>query len=168
MIMDNLSLVVFCDGACGPTNPNGNVGVGVIFYECEELVIKNKDTSGIMTQKKSTKKLAEISRKWKFGEHGLTQTSNNLAEHMAISEALVKILDDYSHYDKVYLFSDSDLAINQMNGKYRISGDKIYSEQALRNYTIVLDMLEAGFDIEFIWIPRTLNTAADELSKFHF
>ena len=120
------SLLVFCDGACGPKNPNGNVGVGIVFYHCINLILRNKDTREIKSNYESVKKIDSVSLSWKFGKDGLYRTSNNLAEHMAINEALNRILNNYSHYDKFYILSDSEIAIKQMNGEYRIKEESIY------------------------------------------
>lgn len=162
--MDNESLLVFCDGACGPENPHGNIGVGVVFYHCVNLVIRNRNTRDIKSTFDSVRKLKTISLGWKFGDGGLYETSNNLAEHMAVNEALNYILNNYSHYEKIYILSDSDMTVKQMNSKYNINPGSIYYKKAKENFELLVDMQEAEFNIEFIWIPRGLNVA-DEPSK---
>jgi ribonuclease HI len=158
------SLLVFCDGACGPDNPHGNVGIGLVFYHCVNLVLKNRDTREIKSTFDSVRKIKTISLGWEFGKNGLYETSNNLAEHMAVNEALNDILNNYSHYEKIYIMSDSEMTVKQMNGKYKINPGSIYYQKAKENFSLLIDMQEAEFNLEFIWIPRNLNVA-DEPSK---
>ena len=76
----------------------------------------------------------------------------------ALEECLPQLVQNWHDGDLVKLHSDSQLIVNQINGKY-----KCESEKLLRCKTQMLDLQKdyatRNIDLEFIWIPRERNPA---------
>lgn len=128
-------ITVFIDGACGPYNPGGYMGWGGIAY--------NNHTA-----------------MFKFSEYAKPSpnNSNNLAEYNALEYVLNAL---YSHRnDRILIKSDSKMLVCQMNGSWRIKKGA-YAECAKR----CKDKIKEFSDLKFKWIPRHLNSKADDLSK---
>ena len=80
--------------------------------------------------------------------------TNNQAEYYGMKRGLERARD--LGIDKVTLFSDSQLVVNQMNGLYKVKN------QELAPLNQELKGLAAGFSrIQFVYIPRELNKTAD-------
>jgi ribonuclease HI len=80
--------------------------------------------------------------------------TNNQAEYYGMKRGLERARD--LGIDKVTLFSDSQLVVNQMNGLYKVKN------QELAPLNEELKGLAAGFSkIQFVYIPRELNKTAD-------
>jgi ribonuclease HI len=127
------------DGACGPYNPGGHMGCGVI--------IKNENKEVLHTiQKQFTP------------EEFNNNTSNNVAEYMALILGLQWCIDN--NHTEVNVFGDSQLAINQMTGKFRIKKGA-YVEKAYE----AKELISKFKTITFTHVKREFNTEADELSK---
>lgn len=147
MEINNLHTVYF-DGACGPNNPGGNIGLGFhLNYQGKEIHAYNKFIPRTDFEKHPTKR-------------GYL-TSNNLAEYLALEEALKYCLENKITALKVY--GDSNLVIKQMIGEFGIKSG-IYKKVALR----CKRLLEQFDLIHFEFIYRDKNSRADELSKIGF
>lgn len=130
--------VVFFDGACEPKNPNGNMGIGVhvnsgSIYAYSEAIM--------------------------LGEKGWKETSNNVAEYLALKKGL-EICVENGDTKNVQVFGDSKLVIQQMKGEWAIKGG-LYVPVAL----VCKRLIEHFDQITFTWIPREENKMADDLSK---
>ena len=90
---------------------------------------------------------------------GHPRSTNNVAEYVAAICAL-EWLARHGFSGEVRLEGDSQLAIRQMTGEYRVRAP------GLRPYHERLAQLAASFRrVEFVWVPREENTRADALSK---
>lgn len=86
--------------------------------------------------------------------------SNNQAEYVAIGKALRWAVTWHKMAHKIHVFSDSQFAINQINGIWQINADH------LQAYSDRIKKLVAELPaVEFSWIPSAQNTAADELTR---
>ena len=89
-------------------------------------------------------------------------TTNNVAEYSAIKEALSWIFENLIKFDgleTINFFMDSNLAVNQLNGIYKIKNAK------LREILFEIKALESQIKIPIIYkhIPREKNKKADRL-----
>lgn len=162
--------MIFFDGSCEPTNPGGNVGTGTIIYETTKLLVSD-GPNGAAIVFDTCKNINKISKLYNpqdpiFQPLG---TTNNVAEHLALMNGLkwcywrVFANSSEDKFDKIVCIGDSQLVINQMNGKFQISDGKAYSRFAFAN----MEWLARYDDIqvEFYWVPREINRKADMLSK---
>lgn len=129
---------IYFDGSCGPTNPDGDMGVGVVVKENGQIIDSYS---------------AKITRK-DFGK----TTTNNVAEYCAFLKALELA---GKHNKKCTIMGDSKLVIDQMRGFWKIKFGA-YSELAHEAKEIYESMLDIVHRIK--WIPREENTEADALS----
>jgi len=90
---------------------------------------------------------------------GHPRATNNVAEYVAAICAL-EWLARVGYSGSVRLVGDSQLVLRQMTGDYRVEAEhlKPYYERLLQ--------LVRGFrQVEFLWVRRSENARADELSK---
>jgi ribonuclease HI len=124
-------LIVACDGA-SRGNP-GPAGIGAQIT----------DESGAV--------LGEIAE-------GIGETTNNVAEYMAVIEGLARAKELGAR--SVTLRSDSLLLINQLTGRYRVKSPHL---QPLHRRA---RSIAAGFErISFEHVPREQNVEADRLAN---
>ena len=137
--MSNEYLAWF-DGACGPVNPGGTATFGVVV----------RDGSGTVLLK----------------EHGLvgkgSTMSNNLAEYAGVLHILKYL--SCRPPGRVTIHGDSNLVINQLNGKWRVRKG-LYLSTAIEAKTLLAYLHNCGWEINLCWIPRTQNKECDALSK---
>lgn len=126
-----MKLKVFSDG--GARGNPGPAAVGFVVFDA---------TTGRIV-KQSGKRVGE--------------TTNNVAEYLAVIEAL-KFLKGQK-IEAVNFFLDSQLVVNQLNGVYRIK------DPDLRNLIIEVRRLEneLGGGIQYHLIPRKENFQADSI-----
>jgi len=129
-------IVIYTDG--GSRGNPGKAAIGVVF--CNE-------------------KGQEIK---KFGEYLGDGLTNNDAEYQAVIFALKKFKQVFSKeiakVSEVEVRSDSELLVNQMNGKYKLENEKI------QKFFIEIWNLKIDFeDVKFRAIPREKNKEADRL-----
>ena len=86
--------------------------------------------------------------------------TSNQAEFLALIKAL-EILQQ-RNIREFKLFSDSELLVNGMNGKYNIQHNNI---KYLKN--VAQDKLKDFFDYEIIWIGRKYNRAGYKLDHLN-
>ena len=68
--------------------------------------------------------------------------------------------NNYNNNQKIIIRGDSQLVINQINGKYKVKAVKI-----IALYQKVKSLLSKFKDIKIEWIPRDKNKEADGLSN---
>lgn len=129
--MENNKITVYCDGGS-----RGNPGPSAI---------------GVF-----------ISRLGKEYSHYLGKATNNEAEYSAAIFALKKIKHliggKKAEKTEVEIMMDSELIVNQLNGKYKIK------EKTLASFFIEIWNLKQDFgNVKFIHIPRGENKEADTL-----
>ncbi len=87
--------------------------------------------------------------------------TNNMAEYLALLEGIAEAAVHLHHSgdNTLYIYSDSQLMVNQILGNYRVKNDHL---KLLRD-----DVLKAlqRFNWKIEWIPREYNAEADKLSK---
>ena len=125
------------DGACGPVNPGGEMGAGVVVYENGKIIY-------------------ERSKTYRAHEYN----TNNVAEYLALTILLDFFIDRGLTNEKIKIMGDSMLVVKQMNGKWRIKSGYYYT-QAI----IARDKFLQFTNTTIEWIPREQNGVADELSK---
>lgn len=112
-------------------NP-GPMTVGVAVYEGGKLIKKISKKVGIGT--------------------------NNKAEYLAVINALDTAKQMGA--EEIEFFSDSQLLVNQLNGKYAVHSSNI------RDLFKKVNELKQNFKkVTFKWVPREENVLADELSN---
>src|SRR3989338_6246677 len=98
----------------------------------------------------------------KFGEYLGDGLTNNDAEYQAVIFALKKFKAVFgkkiAEISEVEIRSDSELLVNQMNGKYKLENEKI------QKFFIEIWNLKIDFEsVKFKAIPREKNREADAL-----
>ncbi len=133
-----MAITVNFDGSCGPINPGGRAGIGFVIYKDDVLLHSCNCEAGIPPA-----------------------TSNNLAEHAALYYALEWLLENGYQDEKITVFGDSMLVINQIfKPKAWKIKNGLYKEYAWQN-----KLIKSRFSsIVGKWIPRQENVVADALS----
>lgn len=134
------SITIFFDGACAPFNPGGHMGLGCVVQEGKQVVY---EYAGYVEQN--------------------INNSNNVAEYLALENALDFVLENGYQDDTIFVRGDSKLVINQMIGSWNIKEGK-YVDVALR----CLEKKKQIKNIRFQWNLREFNKRADELSNVEF
>ena len=124
-----MELKIYTDGA-SRGNP-GESGAGAVIYQNNTII---KQISKYLGKK-----------------------TNNEAEYLAVLESIKFMLE--RKYQKAIFYSDSQLLVNQLNGKYKVKAETIipiYKE---------IKALSQNLDLKFNWIPREENSEADNLAN---
>ena len=130
---------VYIDGLCQPINPGG--------IACYAFVVK-RDGKTIHSDYGVA------------GEPFSADSTNNVAEYMALAKALEWLLTNNLVADKVEIKSDSQLVVNHLIGNYKVKAKRI-----IPLYQKVL-LLESRFhSVQIKWVPREKNREADMLTK---
>ena len=129
-------IIIYTDG--GSRGNPGKAAIGVVFCNEREQEIK------------------------KFGEYLGDNLTNNEAEYQAVIFALKKFKALFgkaiAKVSEIEIRSDSELLVNQMNGKYKVEDEKI------QKFFIEIWNLKIDFKgIKFKAIPREKNREADAL-----
>lgn len=154
--MGHSKFIGFFDGACEPTNPNGSMGLGAILYEAPYCKISTANVE--LGQDHSV--LFRYGKCIHRGEHGFDSTSNNVAEYLSALRLIKFLAEEGMQNENVLLCGDSQLVIKQMNGEWGMNGG-IYIKYAL----MLKENIKSFTNLDFMWIPRELNSIADVLSK---
>lgn len=125
------------DGCCEPINPGGHAGYGYSIFNDDACL---NEFSGFIEQSPFN--------------------SSNVAEYKALITALEWLNDNGFNDDSIEIRSDSKLLVKQMQGKWGIK-EGLYFDYAIKAKLMTNDFHK----IKFTWIPRELNTIADELSR---
>ena len=132
------------DGACEPVNPGGvaTYGYVIVSHGAEQSF-----GTGVVGE----------------GE-GMT---NNVAEYSGLIEGMKAVSEVIKSGDTIEIRSDSQLAVRQMNGIYKVRSERIrplYEEaQKLKKA-----LEEIGIQVRIKWVPREQNERADYLSHQAF
>lgn len=127
----------YFDGSCSPLNPGGHIGIGCVIGFNKKVVHKISD--------------------YKAAE---PENSNNLAEYMALNRLLDYFIAVGATTKNITICGDSMLVIRQMQGDWRINeGAYVQTAYTCKGKVKLFD------NISFKWIPRDMNTAADEMSN---
>lgn len=111
-----------------------------------------KAAIGVVIIHQATKKQYTFSKY--LGNH----LTNNYAEYSAVIFCLEKLLDaDIQSFE---LRSDSELLINQINGKYQVS-----SKNIIPLHRKVMELLKEFKNYSFVHVPRKENKLADQLAN---
>ncbi len=128
------------DGACEPVNPGGTASFGVVIKDKDRIVL--------------------------LREHGVVgkgkAMSNNVAEYAGVRHVL-RYLASRPPW-RVTIHGDSNLVINQLNGKWRIKKG-LYLPIATETKELLAQLRGLGWQITFCWIPREQNEECDALSR---
>src|SRR3990167_3361375 len=129
-------IIIYTDG--GSRGNPGKAAIGVVFCNEKGEVIK------------------------RFGEYLGDNLTNNDAEYQAVIFALKKFKALFgkkmAEVAEVEVRSDSELLVNQMNGKYKLENEKI------QKFFIEIWNLKLDFKgVKFKAIPREKNKEADRL-----
>ena len=130
---------VYFDGLCQPINPGG--------ISCYAFVVKSGGRT-IYTDYGVA------------GEPFSEDSTNNVAEYMALVKALQWLLENNLGSSKVEVKSDSKLIVNQLTGDYKVKARRIVSL-----YKQVLLLKSKFQDIQIKWVPREKNREADTLTN---
>lgn len=135
------NIVAYFDGACEPKNPGGNLGIGATIRQAgKELFAYSAFVPASSCN------------------------SNNVAEYMAFEAILDFIIEHNWQDQRVTVYGDSKLVVEQMFGTWRMKYG-FYIPYAKRCRAKLSLLEKAGIKINGIWIPREQNKYADELSK---
>jgi ribonuclease HI len=135
---------LYFDGACWP-NPGNSGAYGYHLHHNEELIAS---VSGIVQEP---------------GEK-----SNNSAEYAGLAAGFQEFLkQNTTNYCELNVFGDSQLVINQMNGKWKIrpNHNGLYVPYARKTMQLCKEIRNKKTQVHFFWIPREKNEEADRLSK---
>ncbi|HHT9154319.1 MAG TPA: ribonuclease HI family protein [Candidatus Tripitaka sp. YC43] len=124
-------VVLYVDGAARG-NP-GKAGIGVVLRDKRDKVIEEA------------------------GQY-IGETTNNVAEYRALLEGLKRSLA--RGVKVVEIFSDSELMVRQINGKYRVK-----SQSLLHLYMEAMKLLSSLTHWKIAHIPREQNSRADALAN---
>ncbi|WP_192796755.1 bifunctional RNase H/acid phosphatase [Serinicoccus kebangsaanensis] len=95
----------------------------------------------------------------------LGKASNNVAEYTGLIEGLRAVLElDLATDASVEVRMDSKLVVEQMAGRWKIKHEDM-RRLALDARRLVQDIQSRGGAVDFTWIPRGENAAADALSN---
>lgn len=148
--------VGFFDGACEPTNPNGSMGLGAILYDAPNCKI----STAKVDLGEGSSVLFRYGKCIHRGEHGFDSTSNNVAEYCSALRLIKFLAEEGMQRENILLCGDSQLVIKQMNDEWGMNGG-IYIKYAL----MLKENIKPFTNLDFMWIPRELNSIADDLSK---
>lgn len=103
--------------------------------------------------------------------HGVINTgpgmSNNVAEFCALYKGLQSFLIKVSGVAHLKVLGDSNLVVQIMNRKWKGNREKLYWPAYDSALSLTKRIRNHGSTVTFDWIPRALNTLADDLSKAH-
>lgn len=85
--------------------------------------------------------------------------TNNQAEYLAIMEAY-EILDQNKLNGELDFFMDSELAVKQLNGIYKVKNPEIK-----KIYDKIKEKEKKFEKINYTWVPREKNQVADALAN---
>lgn len=127
-----MTLAIYCDG--GARGNPGPAAAAFVVYD-----------AGILREKR--------------GKY-LGEATNNVAEYSAVIEALTWLIEKKERAAKMEFFLDSNLVVNQLNGKFKIK------EPRLRELLVKVRALEGALyptTPTYTYVPRSQNAQADLL-----
>lgn len=139
-----------------PTNPNGSIGLGAILYDAPNCILSKSN----IALGDGSSVIFRYGKCIHRGEHGFEQTSNNVAEYLSALRLIKFLAGEGMQNENILLCGDSQLVIKQMNGEWGMNGG-IY----IRYAQMLQENIKPFTNLDFMWIPRELNSIADALSK---
>lgn len=139
--MKKIKYKAFFDGCCEPVNPGGTASYGAVIFKGDERIW---ECSKIFYPQRGREK----------------ETSNNVAEYSGFISILEYFLEHGLEKEKIEIFGDSKLVIEQMKGNWKIVKG-FYKPLAYKAKEMVNKFKKTTFE----WISRDENDIADELSK---
>lgn len=133
-----MTLQAYFDGSYGPKFPNGTAAYGFIIKGDSVYAGYGRLGSG-------------------------PGFSNNCAEYFGLYQAMLYVQEHFP-YEQVTFYGDSTLVINQMNGVSKAKKGHYlpYYQQAIDLATPYIKKQQWSFE----WVPRAMNSEADELSQY--
>lgn len=137
------------------------MGVGAVVFEAVNFEVVSTDGHNPKTKSNISKRIHQNSYKIKKGELGFEETTNNVAEYLALFEVLSYVKDKPN--TDIHIFGDSMLVINQMKGVWGIkSGAYVKSAWDCLD---ILKEIKKTKKVKMHWIKRDFNFVADNLSN---
>ncbi len=124
---------LYVDGSCEPTNPGGNGVAGAVLYTP-------------MTTDGRSRQLGSGA-----------QMSNNVAEYEGLKLGL-EICLEHGITSNFEIWSDSMLVVNQMNGKWQVRGEKLYTKYFYQTKQFYNQHFETS-TIHIQWVKGSENPA---------
>jgi len=97
--------------------------------------------------------------KERFIEHLEGSNTNNLLEYKALQKG-IKYAQDVYKGEKIQVFSDSKLIVEQINGNFRTNDNTLFYEMFKCR-----DLIIPGTEI--LWVPRRFNEAGKILQEMY-
>ena len=133
-----MTIIVYCDGLCEPTNPNGIATYGFVVYRDGTKIHEGLGVTGV--------------------GQGM---SNNVAEYDALCKAFDHLRSQGLTTQGITVRSDSKLLIKQMSGEWKKRPKGLYVSKYLE-----ARKLQSNFNhVRYEWVPRELNKEADTLTR---
>lgn len=131
------SIEVHCDGSA-PPHLNGKIKCGHVA----------KDSQG------------NILWRVRLEKPSAPGNSSNVAEYLAIVNALKRLIREGLQKEDIIIISDSQLAIYQILGRYRVKAQNL-----LPYFNEVKRLASKYKNLKFKWVARENNSEADKLSR---
>jgi len=105
------------------------------------------------------KKNRQIAKGYGIAARGMNATSN-IAEYLGLIDGLEALVDIGIDYEQLRVIGDSKVVINQMKGMARIGTKRVIPlhHKACR-------LAQLLYVIDWKWVPRKQNKAADQLTR---
>jgi ribonuclease HI len=136
--------VLSFDGACEPVNPGGVASFGYLIIHDD---VEHSYGNGVVGE----------------GE-GMT---NNVAEYTGLIEGMIAVSKIVERGDTLEIRSDSQLAVRQMNGMYRVRSERIRPLYE-RAQKLKKALEKKGIRVKLNWVSREQNERADYLSHLAY
>lgn len=144
---ENPILTIYFDGSCEPVNPGGTAAWGYVVYENGTEVHSDYGIIG--------------------SGPGMT---NNVAEYKGLIESLKWVNDNYPS-NQLEIKGDSKLVIFMVAKKWGWLGKKKKIYLPHKKFPHLKALLDESLELlkykkySLSWVPREMNSRADELSK---
>lgn len=146
-----MAIIIYFDGSC-INNPMGAIGYGCTVRGA--IPIEGKPSKHI---KHNYSQFG--------GDDAHQNNSNNVAEYRGLYMALSYLKDQNINCTSVLVYGDSDMVIRQMTNQWRIKEGRYYEDAVKTKKLLRYLKDEQKLNFTFKWIPRDMNTEADELSN---
>jgi len=133
-------LFLYFDGLCEPVNPGGIATYGFVVTRNGNVIHEECGLVGA-------------------GYRG-DDVSNNVAEYVALIKGLEWIIGNNLADEEITVRGDSQLVVNQLNGKYKVKAERLIPLHAR-----AVELLKKFRSYKIEWIPRKENSRADSLTR---
>ena len=99
----------------------------------------------------------------KEGSHQIPKSTSNVAEYSAVCAGILMAADYLTPGEPLEIMGDSQLVINQIEGKFKIKAPHLIK---LRDLAVdrITQLRKAGHPVTLKWIRRGTNGYADRLA----